>query len=174
MSAMSKDALQRARHTGYTPCAANHRILWILKHFKFMRFSTLLGGLAVRRVEGTHMRACTHATLVLHTSHWAHCGSDLRVESPRPQHAHAQDELYTFGPLFSIMELLVVLLYLGHFSGCFFYLLSTPPYQTAGATEVQNDSCARKHLQALSGMGHKRLRANARTPLATRRAHAST
>lgn len=29
------------------------------------------------------------------------------------------------------MELLVVLLYLGHFSGCFFYLLSTPPYQTA-------------------------------------------
>lgn len=24
-----------------------------------------------------------------------------------------------------------MLLYLGHFSGCFFYLLSTPPYQTA-------------------------------------------
>jgi hypothetical protein len=35
-------------------------------------------------------------------------------------------------PVFSIMELLVVLLYLGHFSGCFFYLLSTPPYQTPG------------------------------------------
>ena len=34
-------------------------------------------------------------------------------------------------PFISIMELLVVLLYLGHFSGCFFYLLSTPPYQTA-------------------------------------------
>ncbi|KIZ07885.1 Potassium channel AKT1 [Monoraphidium neglectum] len=63
------------------------RIIWILKHFKVMRFSTLLGGLA--------------------------------------------DELYTIMPLFSILELLVVLLYLGHFSGCFFYLLSTPPYQTA-------------------------------------------
>lgn len=47
-------------------------------------------------------------------------------------HAPPQDELYTLLPLFSVMELLVVLLYLGHFSGCFFYLLSTPPYQTAG------------------------------------------
>lgn len=45
----------------------------------------------------------------------------------------SQDDLYTIMPLFSILELLVVLLYLGHFSGCFFYLLSTPPYQTAGA-----------------------------------------
>jgi hypothetical protein len=44
----------------------------------------------------------------------------------------SKDELYTIMPLFSILELLVVLLYLGHFSGCFFYLLSTPPYQTAG------------------------------------------
>ena len=43
----------------------------------------------------------------------------------------SQDEFYAIRPLFSILELLVVLLYLGHFSGCFFYLLSTPPYQTA-------------------------------------------
>ncbi|GBG00035.1 voltage-gated ion channel [Raphidocelis subcapitata] len=63
------------------------RIIWILKHFKVMRATTLLGGLA--------------------------------------------DDLYTIMPAISILELLVVLLYLGHFSGCFFYLLSTPPYQTA-------------------------------------------
>jgi hypothetical protein len=43
-----------------------------------------------------------------------------------------KDDLFTIMPLISILELLVVLLYLGHFSGCFFYLLSTPPYQTAG------------------------------------------
>lgn len=35
-------------------------------------------------------------------------------------------------PLIRIGELLVVLLYLGHFCGCFFYLMSTPKYQTAG------------------------------------------
>lgn len=29
------------------PLQHTRRILWILKHFKFMRFSTLLGGLAV-------------------------------------------------------------------------------------------------------------------------------
>lgn len=59
----------------------------------------------------------------------SHTHNTSHVSTPTPP---PQDELYTLLPLFSVMELLVVLLYLGHFSGCFFYLLSTPPYQTAG------------------------------------------
>lgn len=34
------------------PLSRARRILWILKHFKFMRFSTLLGGVTVRRTVG--------------------------------------------------------------------------------------------------------------------------
>ncbi|WIA17586.1 hypothetical protein OEZ85_014411 [Tetradesmus obliquus] len=62
------------------------RIVWILKHVKFMRFSTILGSFA--------------------------------------------DDLYTIMPILSITELVIILIYLGHISGCFFYLLSTPAWQT--------------------------------------------
>jgi hypothetical protein len=41
-----------------------------------------------------------------------------------------QDELYTILPVISILELVIILLYLGHISGCFFYLMSTPQWQT--------------------------------------------
>jgi hypothetical protein len=41
-----------------------------------------------------------------------------------------QDDLYTILPILSITELVIILIYLGHISGCFFYLLSTPPWQT--------------------------------------------
>jgi hypothetical protein len=33
-------------------------------------------------------------------------------------------------PILSITELVIILIYLGHISGCFFYLLSTPAWQT--------------------------------------------
>jgi hypothetical protein len=32
----------------------------------------------------------------------------------------------------NIFELVIILIYLGHISGCFFYLLSTPSWQTEG------------------------------------------
>jgi hypothetical protein len=41
-----------------------------------------------------------------------------------------QDDLYTILPILSITELVIILIYLGHISGCFFYLLSTPAWQT--------------------------------------------
>ncbi|KAF8058454.1 esf2 [Scenedesmus sp. PABB004] len=72
------------------------RVVWILKHVKFMHFSVVLGDFA--------------------------------------------DDLYAILPLLSILELVIILLYLGHVSGCFFYLLSTPPWQT-------------KHEQALIASG---------------------
>eukprot|EP00879_Flechtneria_rotunda_P016405 GHRR01017164.1.p1 GENE.GHRR01017164.1~~GHRR01017164.1.p1 ORF type:complete len:375 (+),score=78.11 GHRR01017164.1:1529-2653(+) len=50
------------------------------------------------------------------------------------------DDLYTILPALSIFELVIVLLYLGHISGCFFYLLSTPAWQS-------------KHEQALIASG---------------------
>ncbi|KAF6262699.1 hypothetical protein COO60DRAFT_586187 [Scenedesmus sp. NREL 46B-D3] len=62
------------------------RIVWIMKHVKFMNFSTILGSFA--------------------------------------------DDLYTILPILSITELVIILIYLGHISGCFFYLLSTPAWQT--------------------------------------------
>jgi hypothetical protein len=34
-------------------------------------------------------------------------------------------------PFLSMLELLLILLYLGHIAGCFFYLMSTPLWQTA-------------------------------------------
>lgn len=43
-----------------------------------------------------------------------------------------QDDLYAILPAFNILELVIILIYLGHISGCFFYLLSTPPWQTPG------------------------------------------
>lgn len=41
-----------------------------------------------------------------------------------------QDDLYMIRPVISILELLIILIYLGHFCGCFFYLMSTPKYHT--------------------------------------------
>lgn len=41
-----------------------------------------------------------------------------------------QDDLYAIMPILSITELVIILIYLGHISGCFFYLLSTPAWQT--------------------------------------------
>lgn len=41
-----------------------------------------------------------------------------------------QDDLYSILPVLSILELVIILIYLGHISGCFFYLFSTPPWQT--------------------------------------------
>lgn len=43
-----------------------------------------------------------------------------------------QDDLYALLPVLSILELVIILLYLGHISGCFFYLMSTPTWQTKG------------------------------------------
>jgi hypothetical protein len=45
----------------------------------------------------------------------------------------SQDELFTVLPAVSILELVVVLLYLGHFSGCFFYYFSCPKWWAVGA-----------------------------------------
>lgn len=65
------------------------------------------------------------------------CGS--ASERPRGWHCCggcvlAQDDLYAILPVLSIMELVIILVYLGHISGCFFYLLSTPSWQTRGGT----------------------------------------
>jgi hypothetical protein len=43
-----------------------------------------------------------------------------------------QDDLYAILPVLNILELVIILIYLGHISGCFFYLLSTPAWQTRG------------------------------------------
>lgn len=48
------------------------------------------------------------------------------------RHSHLQDDLYAILPALSILELVIILIYLGHISGCFFYLLSTPSWQTKG------------------------------------------
>lgn len=45
---------------------------------------------------------------------------------------YVQDDLYALLPVLSILELVIILLYLGHISGCFFYLMSTPTWQTEG------------------------------------------
>lgn len=47
-----------------------------------------------------------------------------------------QDDLYAILPALSILELVIILIYLGHISGCFFYLLSTPSWQTKGEGAV--------------------------------------
>lgn len=43
-----------------------------------------------------------------------------------------QDDLYAILTVLNIFELVIILIYLGHISGCFFYLLSTPAWQTKG------------------------------------------
>lgn len=53
---------------------------------------------------------------------------------------HVQDDLYAILPVLSIMELVIILVYLGHISGCFFYLLSTPSWQTRGGTGSRTSS----------------------------------
>lgn len=64
--------------------------------------------------------------LLLLLRHWfpAVTVGNIHWRDPR------QDDLYTILPILSILELVIILLYLGHVSGCFFYLLSTPAWQT--------------------------------------------
>lgn len=42
-----------------------------------------------------------------------------------------QDDLYSLMPVLSILELLAVLAFLGHFCGCFFYYFSMPRWQVS-------------------------------------------
>lgn len=83
----------------------------------------------VRSAAHSRLTDCVLNSLVPTTKH---ATAHTRGLHAAARHStNHQDDLYAVMPLISIMELLVVLLYLGHFSGCFFYLLSTPPYQTA-------------------------------------------
>jgi hypothetical protein len=66
-----------------------------------------------------------------------------------------QDDLYAILPALSILELVIVLVYLGHISGCFFFLLSTPPWQTSGAAVAEQQPLApvlqrRQHVRERS------------------------
>lgn len=49
----------------------------------------------------------------------------------RPPHP-LQDEFYSARWLISLVELLIVLVFLGHLSGCFFYFFSGPSWWSAG------------------------------------------
>jgi hypothetical protein len=111
-----------------------------------MRLTTLLGDLAVG-ADAVLVYLLHVANRAASCSCWL---SELHLDAtnlPFSSKTQRQNDLYTIMPLVSIMELLVVLVYLGHFSGCFFYLLSTPPYQMAG------ESAATTHLLLLLVLG---------------------
>jgi hypothetical protein len=124
------------------------RIIWIFKNFNVLSINTVLGRLQVRvgcRVEATNSPACAFGTAQPSAS-----------SAPSPQMNHAmiaiavvsrQDELYAARWAMSLLELLIVLAFLGHLSGCFFYFFSSPRWWTRGA---------RAHVQAHATCTHTR------------------
>lgn len=130
------------------------RILWIFKNFNVLSISTVLGKIQVRSsATGASNAIGASARGRGYGARFAlcrtHTGAHRRLPwlplCQWPPNAHPttyptrlprlppQDEFYAARWVVSLLELLIVLVYLGHLSGCFFYLFSGPRWYTNGA-----------------------------------------